>query len=104
TGKGQLPDGDWVSWNAVQTKGPDADTTKPKKDTTDYTRNLGKVFFPFLAYGNEEIPKQENYLIRNGTVWTNEAEGNLANTDVIIRAGKISSLGKILSSAYCKTI
>jgi imidazolonepropionase-like amidohydrolase len=89
---------------ASQNKGPEADTTKPKKDTVDYTKNLGKVLYPFMAYGNEQIPVQENYLLKNGTVWTNEAEGNLLNTDVIIRAGKISSVGKNLTCADCKTI
>ena len=103
-GKGEYPDGGWISWNATQTKGPDADTTKPKKDTLDVAKNLGKVVFPFIPYGNEQIPIQENYLVKNGTVWTNEAEGNLANTDVVIRAGKISSVGKNLSCADCKII
>ncbi len=103
-GKGEYPDGGWVTWNATQTKGPDADTTKPKKDTVDVTKNLGKVIFPFLAYGNEQIPSQENFIIKNGTVWTNEAEGILSSTDVVIRTGKISSIGKNLSCADCKTI
>lgn len=103
-GKGEYPDGGWVVWNTTQTKAPDADTTKPKKDTVDVTKNLGKVTFPFLAYGNEQIPTQGNYLLKNGTVWTNETEGNLSNTDVIIRSGKISSVGKNLSCADCKTI
>ena len=103
-GKGQYADGSWVNWDATLTKGPDADTTKPKKDTIDVTKNLGKVIFPFLAYGNEQVPVQENFLIKNGTVWTNETEGVLQNTDVIIRAGKISAVGKNLACADCKTI
>lgn len=103
-GKGEYPDGAWVTWNATQTKGPDADTTKSKKDTVDVTKNLGKVTFPFMAYGNEQVPTQENFMIKNGTVWTNETDGVLQNTDVIIRAGKISSIGKNLACADCKTI
>jgi len=104
-GKGQLANGDWITWTATQLKGPDADTSKPKKDSTvvDLTK-LGKVLYPFSAYGNEEIPKQENYLIKNGTIWTNESEGNLINTDLIIRSGKISSIGKNLSCGDCKVI
>ncbi len=104
SGNGQLANGDWITWSATQTKGPEADTTKPKKDSVDVTKNLGKVIFPFLAYGNEQIPTQENFLIKNGTVWTNETEHVLANTDVIIRAGKTSSIGKNLACADCKTI
>ncbi len=103
-GKGQNPEGDWLRWEATRTEGPEPDTAKAKVDSTDYTQNLGKVIYPFTAYGNEEIPKQENYLIKNGTVWTNEAEGNLANADVLIRNGKIAQVGKQLSCADCKTI
>ncbi len=104
SGQGQLPNGDWVKWVATQTKGPEADTTKPKKDSTDYLKNIGKVIYPFTAYGSEQLPKQENVLIKNGTVWTNEADGILQNTDVIIRAGKIAQVGKGLSCADCRTI
>jgi imidazolonepropionase-like amidohydrolase len=103
-GKGQLANGEWISWNALQTKAPEADTSKPKKDSVDLTKNLGSIIFPFVAYGNERIPSQENYLIKNGTVWTNEAEGNVANTDIIIRNGKISAIGKNLSCADCKIV
>jgi imidazolonepropionase-like amidohydrolase len=104
SGKGQTPDGDWVRWDLTQTAGPEADTSKPKKDSIDYTKNLGRVLFPFVAYGNEELPKQENFLIKNATVWTNEKEGNLTNADVIIRNGKIAGVGKGLTCADCKTI
>lgn len=104
SGKGQLANGEWVNWSATQTKGPEADTAKAKKDLTDYTKGLGKVTYPFLAYGNEELPKAENYLIKNGTVWTNEKEFSLPNTDVIIKGGKIFAIGKGLTCADCKTV
>ena len=104
-GKGQLSNGDWINWTAAQTKGPDADTTKAKKDSTSVDLSkLGKVTYPFNGYGYEETPKAENVLIKNGTVWTNEEEGNLTNTDVVIRNGKISAVGKSLSCAECKVI
>jgi imidazolonepropionase-like amidohydrolase len=102
-GRGQLPNGDWINWTATQTKGPEADTSKPKRDTVDLSK-LGKVVFPFTGYGNEEVPKPENVIIKNGTVWTNEAEGILTNADVIIKNGKISAVGKNLSCKECKVI
>lgn len=103
-GKGQLANGDWISWSATQTKGPDADTSKPKKDSTAVNLSkLGKVLYPFNAYGNEETPKPENLLIKNGMVWTNEADGNLVE-DVVIRSGKITLIGKNLSCADCKVL
>ncbi|MBK8659096.1 MAG: amidohydrolase family protein [Bacteroidetes bacterium] len=104
SGQGQLANGEWVTWYANQKSGPEADTTKAKTDTTDVTKDLGKVVFPFLSYGNEQIPVPENFLIKNGTVWTNEAEGTLANTDVIIRNGKIAAVGKGLSCTDCKVV
>jgi imidazolonepropionase-like amidohydrolase len=104
SGKGQLANGEWISWTATQVKGPEADTSKPKKDTIDVLKNLGKVVYPFVGYGNEEIPTQQNYLVKNGTVWTNESEFVLQNTDVIIKGGKISAVGKNLACADCKTI
>ncbi len=103
-GQGQLANGEWITWYANQKAGPEADTTKVKADTTDVTKDLGKVVFPFVAYGNEKIPVQENFLLKNGTVWTNEPEGVLTNTDVVIRAGKISSVGKNLTCTDCNTI
>ena len=104
SGKGELGNGTWIYWTARQVKGPEADTAKPKKDTLDVTKNLGKITYPFMAYGNTELPKQESFLLKNGTVWTNEAEGNLPATDILIRTGKISAIGKNLACADCKII
>jgi hypothetical protein len=49
---------------------------------------LGKVTYPFGAYGWDSVPHQENLLIKNATVWTNEKEGILPNTDVLVKNGK----------------
>lgn len=104
SGNGEYTNGGRVAWSAVQTKLAEPDTTSAKKDTVDYTKNIGKVVFPFLAYGNEQLPTPENYLIKNGTVWTNESEGNLQNTDVLIRGSKIAGIGKNITCADCKII
>jgi imidazolonepropionase-like amidohydrolase len=102
-GRGQLQNGEWISWQARKIKETDADTAKPKIDTVDFSK-LGKVWYPFLAYGAQELPKQENVLLKNGTVWTNETEGILKEADVVIRAGKITAVGKNIACADCKTI
>jgi imidazolonepropionase-like amidohydrolase len=65
---------------------------------------LGKVTYPFLGYGVEEMQKQENLLIKNATVWTNEKEGKLEGADVLIKNGKISAVGKNISDATAKVI
>lgn len=72
---------------------------KPKTDSTKKNDNskLGKVIFPFTAFGNEVKPSSQSIIIKNATVWTNESEGNI-NADVIIKNGKIANVGKNLSS------
>ena len=60
--------------------------------------NLGKVIYPFTAYGRTELPKQEDVLFKNATVWTSEKEGKLINTDVLVQKGKISKIGKNLTA------
>lgn len=47
---------------------------------------------------------QETVLFKNATVWTNEKEGNLSNTDVLIEGGKIKTIGKNLRSGNAKVI
>ena len=42
------------------------------------------VSFPNKAFGFSELPKSKNILLKNATVWTNEKEGVLKNTDVLI--------------------
>lgn len=78
------------------------DSSRPRKPSGQ----LGKVTFPFLPFGwsEEEQPKQETILIKNATVWTNEKEGILQNTDVLLRNGKIAGVGKNLSENGARVI
>ncbi len=100
-GTGRDAMGNTFTWTATFDKKaePRADTTRPKQPLV-----LGKVTYPFLSYGWEELPKQENILIKNATVWTSEKEGNLANTDVLVKNGKITAIGKNLSDPTAKII
>ncbi len=65
---------------------------------------IGKVTYPFNGYGWEEMPKQENLLIKNATVWTNEKETKLENTDVLVVNGKIAQIGKNISAGTARVI
>jgi imidazolonepropionase-like amidohydrolase len=103
-GDGQLADGSWIKWKAKQIKSAELDTVKQKTDSTDFTKDLGKIVYPFMAYGTEELPKAENYLLKNGEVWTSEKVGVLQNSDVLIRQGKIAAVGKNLTCSDCQTI
>ncbi|WP_207514902.1 amidohydrolase family protein [Longitalea luteola] len=100
-GNGMDADGNPLLWTASLSKAgaPAPDTSKKKMQSP-----LGKIVYPFNGYGWDSLPKPETILIKNGTVWTNEKEGNLENTDVLIRNGKIAQIGKNLSDANAKVI
>lgn len=102
-GNGQLHDGTWVSWEARYEKPLEKKEDK-KEEKKDSVAPVGKVTYPFTAYGNAEIPKQETVLIKNATVWTGEKEGVLPNTDVLIKNGKIVAVGKNLTDASARVI
>lgn len=96
-GEAILGEGNQVSWEATY---KDVAKESTKKDTVKTkTPQIGKVLFPFTAYGSEQKPKQETILIKNTTVWTNEKEGIVENTDVLLQNGKIAQVGKNLTAA-----
>jgi len=96
-GEGQLTDGKSVEWHADFT-GP-LDKKEDKKDAKKDKPMIGDVIYPFTAFGTKEKIKPEEILIKNATVWTNEQDGILQNTDVLIKDGKISAIGKNLATA-----
>ena len=53
---------------------------------------------PFSAYGLAQAEKNDSMLITNTTVWTNEADGILENTDVLVKNGQIEKIGKGLKA------
>lgn len=65
---------------------------------------LAKVTYPFGSYGWDELPKPETILIKNATVWTNEKEGKLEQTDVLVKNGKIAGIGKNLKDPSAQII
>jgi len=103
TGTGEDSSGNRFTWTAS--------LAEPFQEKVDSVRKrpvgpIGKVMYPFVPYGWEEgqAPKQENILIKNATVWTNEKEGVLQNADVLIRNGKIAGVGKNLSADGARVI
>ncbi len=105
-GEGMLADGKSVKWTATKT---DAKPTENSiaintKTPASPTADLGKITYPFIAFGLETKLKAEDMLIKNATVWTNEAEGKLENADVLVKGGKITQVGKNLSASGVKVI
>jgi len=78
--------------------------SKLKNKITKKEKVIIPVTYPNVAYGNEKLPQKETLLFKNATVWTNEIEGILYNTDVLVENGKISAIGKNLKSSSAKTI
>ncbi|AUC80856.1 amidohydrolase family protein [Lacinutrix sp. Bg11-31] len=114
-GKAVFPNGNETTFYAK--KKTDSKTSDNKKDEDenkeddddkkDTVAKAGKRFpvtYPNMAYGFEALPKQETLLFKNVTVWTNEKEGILENTDVLIKDGKISKIGQNLNASHAQII
>jgi imidazolonepropionase-like amidohydrolase len=79
--------------------------TPSKPDTAKKAKiEMGKIVYPFNGYGSETKPQAETILVKNATVWTNEATGVVQNADVLIQNGKIVQFGKNLSTVGAKVI
>src|SRR6185436_12395135 len=102
SGNGQLSDGTWIKW---KTRFTSPYKFEPKKDTAKIEKPaVGDLLYPNMAYGYKELPVAKTVLIKNATVWTNEPEGILQNTDVLIQNGKISRVGKNMDTSAIKNI
>ena len=98
-----LPNGNESTFRAQKT-GPAEEAEDKKEDEEKKTPEMVAVTFPNMAYGNAQLPRAQDILFRNATVWTNEADGILENTDVLIRNGKIAQIGKNLSAGNARVV
>ncbi len=103
-GNGQLANGTWVKWSADKTKDFVEKADSAKKDMAKKTEASGNITYPFNGFGWKEKPTTENVVFKNATVWTNEKEGKLENTDVHVNNGKIVAIGKNLNVTGAKTV
>jgi imidazolonepropionase-like amidohydrolase len=101
-GNGTDSAGNLVIWTATFTKAAGPDTTGTARNRRP--GRLGKVLYPFDGYGWDSLPIPHDLLIKNTTVWTNEKEGRLPNTDVLIRNGKIAKIGRGLDAVGATVI
>ncbi len=107
SGNAKMPNGSWVNWSATlndEESTEDSEDEKKEEEKEEETKEVGSMVYPFVAHGNTEKPKAETILIKNATVWTNEADGVLENTDVLLENGKIAKVGKDLSSSGAREI
>jgi imidazolonepropionase-like amidohydrolase len=101
-GKGQADNGKWFSWKA--TFASNAMEPDRRKRPSPPIPAVGPVIHPFTAYGRTEIPVREDVLFKNAKVWTNEKEGILLNTDVLVQKGKITGIGRNLQANGARII
>ncbi len=110
-GKAYFPNGNEMTFFAKKKakEGDSKEENKKENDSIDDSKTAeAKKFFPVtypnMAYGFETLPKQETILFKNVTVWTNEKDGILENTDVLIKNGKISKIGQNLNASDAKIV
>lgn len=101
SGKAVFYNGKEVKWSALKTAPfvQEIDSSAFQKPNA-----VIPVTYPNIAFGNTQKPTQETLLFKNATVWTNEKEGILKNTDVLVKNGKIAAIGKNISDASARII
>ena len=119
SGQGQLADGSWKSFEMINVT--PIDTSKPKPIKPKDKLSIGKVIYPFTAYGEAEVESEglirdtwqkfkkryDAVLIKNVTIWTNEQDSILKDHDVYIVDGKIVRIAPNIDaqkSAFAKII
>lgn len=101
SGKIVLVNGTEAPFTATKTE---AFEEKDKKASAGTAPEIMPVTYPNVGYGYAQRPKAENTLFKNATVWTSEAAGVLEQTDVLVKNGKISKIGKDLSAGNAKVV
>lgn len=100
-----LPSGKETVFTAIK-----QNDSKKKKDIKEDKKNANQeieivpLTYPNVGYGFSELPKQQTILFKNATVWTNEEDGILTETDVLVKNGKIEKIGANLSAGNALTI
>ena len=104
SGTAVLSNGKETSFTA--TRIADKTENEKKKEDKDKKEILPvlPVTFPNMAYGFKELPKQQDLLFKNATVWTNTDNGIMQETDVLIKNGKIAGIGTNLNAGGATVI
>ena len=104
-GKAILPNGTELSLFASKSSTDGSEVSdKKKSDKKKDELYMSPITYPNMAYGYSEKPRQETLLFKNATIWTNESDGVLENTDILIKDGKITEIGQNLSNRSAKVI
>lgn len=102
-GKAILPDGSESTFS-ISKKASTEEEEEKEEDKEEITPEVMPLTYPNVAYGYDKQPQAETILFKNATVWTNEEDGILEETDVLVKNGKIDKIGKDLSAGGVKVI
>ena len=93
TGALTLSDGRTQAWTATRIAAFEPPAPKPPLAVTP-----SPASFPAGVFGRAALPERPAaVLVRNATVWTSAAAGNLPATDLLVRDGRIAAIGKGLA-------
>jgi len=102
-GNGEFPDGSSISWSAKLAKSfiePPDTSKKPEPVHASF-----EVTYPEVSFGRKALPVQpENILVKGGYVWTSGPAGNLENTDILYKNGKVAQIGKNIAAPKGATV
>lgn len=111
SGQGYDAAGNWMPWSAkyddtmlvgdaprkkIGSQDVDAGSLHAFEQLKTQLAKLPTLPKPFAPYGTLVLPKGESFVVRNATVWTNEAAGIVEKADVYVVNGKISGFGASL--------
>lgn len=100
-GNGYTPAGDLISWQLNRVGELLAESDDAAEESS--TELPGSLLYPFTAYGREQLPQQQDFLVRGATVWTNEDQGVVV-TDVLVEDGRIAEVGENLAANNVRVI
>ena len=103
SGKAILPNGDTTVFTATKQSSAEK-SDKDKKEEESKHPEVLPVTFPNEAYGFEKMPEAKDILFKNATVWTNEEQGIMENSDVLVKKGKIAKIGKDLKAGSASVV
>lgn len=93
-GDGFLPNGAWITWSGIKSVKSMVLPPKDKDKKPEKADTVIQVWTPNLAFGFDTVPAPQALVIKNATLWTNEAVGIVENGTVIVMDGKITFAGK----------
>lgn len=103
-GTGIQPNGSGIVWQLIWTDTVTVQNRPERENKPINRQSLTAIPTPFLPYGWTAPPPKEPVIIQNTTLWTNESEGILENTDILLSNGKIGKIGKNLTFPGAKII